>query len=153
MLPEIDATRLLAAIGRDGARVASVEGIGALLREAAADSPILGDALLDRGDVAAGLASLVARWTDTDGLVRAVDAVRDGAIVHDVANVAHGALPDLDLVALTGVDLGPGAIVVSGPLGRTTWPGVADDHILDLRAPALVPEAFDLARVTASDGP
>src|SRR5207248_6721999 len=107
----------------------------------------------ERGDLTGGLAGLAARWTDTDGLVRAEDALLPGAIAHDLDGFTHGDLPLADWAGLTGVTLDVGTIVVVGPNEGETWPDIDADHTIDLSTPALAPEAFDLSRVTAEDGP
>ena len=130
------------------------ERLAALLARAAFDSPALADALDGREDLGAGLDALAARLAGGDGLVAASAATLPGATVHDLGDVAHGQLPSrLDLGAVLGVPPPPSTVFVTGPFGVSTWPGVDDDHVLDLSAPGLAPEAFDVAIAEAEDGP
>jgi hypothetical protein len=131
----------------------SAAQLAAALHAGARGSDTLAAALLDRDDLATGLDGLAARWVDTDGLVGADDAVLDGAVVHDLDGVTHAELAGIDLVEAAGVPLGAGTVVASGPLGPTSWPEIADDHVLDLRAAGLVPSAFDISAVAGGTGP
>ncbi|MER5755859.1 DUF6603 domain-containing protein [Streptomyces sp. NPDC002088] len=130
---------------------AGPEQIAAALAAAAAGSDVFADLLSDRGDTAAGLAALVARWTDTDGLVPSTDAALPQGYVHDLPGVTHTDLPTAGLPP--GITLDAGTVVVSGPLGVESWPGVAADHVTDLRAAGLAPEAFDIGLLAEEDGP
>ena len=137
-----------------GATPPAAARIAAALQTAAGVDAAVDDLLADRRDLATGLTGLAARWSDTDGMVLAANAVLPGATVHDLTGVTHADLPAAaDLTALAGVELDAGAIVAAGPLGPVSWPGVASDHILDLRAAGLTPQAFDLSQVAAADGP
>jgi len=128
--------------------------IAAALQSAAWVDAAVADLMADRADLAAGFTGLAARWSDTDGMVPAASAALPGATVHDLPGVTHSGLPaDADLSVLAGVELDAGAVVVTGPLGPASWPGVADDHVLDLRAAGLTPQSFDLGNVAAQDGP
>jgi large repetitive protein len=131
----------------------SGERLAAALRSAADRSADVADLLADRGDIATGLQVLAARWAETDGLVRTVNAVLPGATIHEIEGATHLTLPTHDIAGLTGVAMGSGTIVVVGALALEAWPGIAADRVIDLRAPGLPPEAFDIARVSTEDGP
>lgn len=132
---------------------ATLAQIAAAIQQAAGVRADAADLLADRGDLAGGLATLAARWADTDGMVRAADALLPGALIHNLDGVTHTELPLVDLAGLTGVTLDAGALVVVTPGETPSWPGIDEDHILDLSAPGLSPEAFDLSRAAAEDGP
>jgi large repetitive protein len=147
---------LIAALGEptdDANPSPGAERVAAALERAGSVSDQVADLMVERRDLSDGLTALATRWTDTDGMVRAADAVLSDAITHDLDNVTHLALPDADLAGITGVDLDVGTIVVTGPLGRTTWPGIDATQTIDLSTPGLTPEAFDISRLSAEDGP
>ena len=136
-----------------------------LLERAAALAPALRDALGDGADLADALLSLRNQVADGNGLVRA-DAQRVPDDAPDAARWSQSDLVDTShLAEPAGFDadahLGPGApsperrIFVSSPLRQAAaWPGqdAAGDRVIDLRAPNLVPEAFDLSAIGAAGG-
>ena len=147
---------LLSWITADDGLVAEppAERLAAALRHASVHSSVLADLLAARDDLNDGFTALAARWLGSDGLVSSASATIPGAINHDLTRVAHGALVEaLDLSALGLPAVGAGTVFVAGPLGPTEWPGVASDHVLDLRAAGLSPDALDVSRLDAQDGP
>lgn len=131
----------------------SGERIAAALQGAANQHYEVADLLADRRDLADGLTRLAAALANTDGLVRADDAVLPGAIAYSLDGLTHLNLASVDIAALTGIPFGAGTIIVSGVLGPQSGFGIPADHVIDLRAAGLVPEAFDLAGVSTGDGP
>lgn len=152
--PDVDAfrpARLFDALapGADGLDGPTLAG---MLLAASEHGQDLADALAGRPDLGPGLDALLARWTDSDGVVRAADAVLSGATVIDVPGATAADLATLDL-SIAGVTLFDATIIATGPLGPTTWAGIPADHVVDLRTAGLAPEAFDLAAVSAGVGP
>ncbi len=140
----------------------SAAELAAALQAAATADATVSALLADRPDVDAGLAALVSRLADSDGLVSAGAALLPGATGHDLAGVAHLELPGAaDLGEITGVPIDAGTIAVSGLLGVTAWPGITDvdvsaaetERVIDLRAPGLPASAFDLTEPIERDGP
>src|SRR5262249_19057505 len=130
---------------------ALVDAVTAGLHRAADASDLVANLLADRGDLSAGLAALAVRWADTDGLVRAQDAVLPGATVHDLTDVAHHDLPRL-VPDATGLRFGAGTVAVTCASDDAGWP-IDAGKVLDLSAAGLVPSAFDLFRLSTEDGP
>ncbi len=142
-----------AAIGSRARDGDAAQRIAGALAGAAAAHEAVADLLTDRLDLGDGLAALAVRWIDTDGLVRAVDAVLPGAAVHDVENLAHFDLVRADVAGLSGVGLGVGTIAIVGPMEVSAWPGVDEANTIDLTAHGLAPSAFDVSRVGSESGP
>jgi large repetitive protein len=137
-----------------------------LLRRAAMLSPALREALGDRDDLAAAVEALRDRVADGDGLVGAANQ-RVPAEAPDAGRWSAGDLAEtshLGEPARFGPDTHLGAgppsperrIFVSSPLPLTApWPGqeaAPADHVIDLRAPGLAPEAFDLSAIARAGG-
>jgi large repetitive protein len=129
------------------------EELAGALRQAAAHGRIAADVVDGRTAIAAGFAALLARWADSDGLVTAAKATLPGATVHDLNGVAHPDLPAALTLPALGIPSSPAVVYATTALEPATWPGVSTDHVIDLAAPGLAPEAFDVARLATEDGP
>ena len=144
--------------GEDGLNVGAL--VAALAREAEIDD-ILADLFANRGDMAQGLSDLVDRWAATDGLVTLPDdGLPAGVTIHRPAELVHGAPLGGELLAEILAEIwaehfsgaAPATVVfvaIDGPdrpANAALLPGVADglpaEHVLDLTAAGLPPEAF-----------
>ena len=135
-----------------------------LLQRAAVLSPALLDALGDRTDLAAAVEALLDRLAEGDGLVAAADQRvpsdapdADRWSASDLADTSHLAGPGrFDANTHLGASPPPPErrVFISSPLQLAApWPGqetAPADHVIDLRAPGLAPEAFDLSSIAGA---
>ncbi len=148
--PRIPDTRSMPSIDFLAGNVARIDGA---LRTVAASSRTFEELLRDRDDLSTGLEALATRWTGSDGLVRVEEAALPAARLCDVPNVGHLDLATLDLSRICGVTMDRLTLLVAGASGPDTWNGVEDDHVIDMRAVGLAPEAFDVSPIANADGP
>ena len=124
----------------------------ALLAEAAVADNVR-PLIVGRPDIAAGLASLSARWTTTDGRIVPPATAADGVDVVRIADVTHDRLADaIDLEEL--FDPLPDTIVhvaVASALDDSPWPDAPADRVIDLRAPMLAPETFAVPQAATGE--
>ena len=116
---------------------------------AAASSRPLAELLEDRRGLYLGLRALVRHWAGSDGVVQGASATSAGA-THAVLECAHDELIFQPEVQALLHGLGAAVVYVGFEPGD---PGFESMLEVDLRAAGLPPEAFDLSRLAAQDGP
>ncbi len=130
----------------------TADELAAALADAAVLLPEAGHLALGRSGLAAAFAALRDRLAGGDGVLPAIAAVTPpGWTGRVMAGVGHG---DLQAEWADGGLVPATTVFVSGPLGdHERWPLHQPGRVIDLRAPGLPAEAFDLAAVAAGPGP
>ena len=115
-----------------------------------AEALVAGDVrdLVEGRDVAAGLAALGGRWTQTDGRIVAPDSEPAGITV-DRTGVAVGQLLDeLDIEGLIGRVPATSVFVA---IGADRWRDMPADRVIDLTAPRLAASMFTVPAAAAGE--
>ena len=127
------------------------EALAALLREAARSLPELAPVADGRPGLGAGLAELLARLADSDGLVPAAAQRAPGAAEHALEGLTHAEAPlGFDPAAHLPAGADPARVLyVTEPVpGLAEWPNRGAAPLVDLTEPGLAPEALDLSGLT-----
>ncbi len=129
------------------------EALAALLREAARSLPELAPVADGRPGLGAGLAELLARLADSDGLVPAAAQRAPGAAEHALEGLTHAEAPlGFDPAAHLPAGADPARVLyVTEPVpGLAEWPHRGAAPLVDLTEPGLAPEALDLSGLTGA---